>query len=324
MVVVLDTVNVPARERNDALSAVISDAAYPTRVSHDLPDELIRNRTQSWAVGASNSLIRTQDTNMRFTRASRNLRADDREVWAMSLQHRGTGIHVSAQGDAVIQPAGALLLADVARSYVFAFDGKADNASFLMTYDELDLPFSLVAKASWKLGHSPLHRLVQSHFAHLSDVAEELPGDSAASALVASTTIQLIRALVASTGLDDRRARDASQETRRTTLLTYARQHLRDPELNARQIAAANHMSERQVYKLWSQSSESLSEWILRERLDGARKDLAAPSARDVTIEVISRRWGFVDASHFSRRFRQAYGATPREWRAARRPASEA
>jgi len=59
---------------------------------------------------------------------------------------------------------------------------------------------------------------------------------------------------------------------------------------------------------------ESLSEWIMTERLEGARRTLAAPT-RSTTIGTIARRWGFTDSTHFSRRFRGAYGLSPREWR---------
>ncbi|HEX6452329.1 MAG TPA: AraC family transcriptional regulator [Trebonia sp.] len=40
-------------------------------------------------------------------------------------------------------------------------------------------------------------------------------------------------------------------------------------------------------------------------------------------MAAIARRWGFADSTHFSRRFRQAYGMSPREWRhACRSPAT--
>ncbi|MFD0475165.1 AraC family transcriptional regulator [Nonomuraea thailandensis] len=38
------------------------------------------------------------------------------------------------------------------------------------------------------------------------------------------------------------------------------------------------------------------------------------------TIDAIARTWGFTSPAHFARRFRQAYGSTPRTWRAASAP----
>ncbi|ALV53938.1 hypothetical protein GCM10010250_31380 [Streptomyces althioticus] len=50
------------------------------------------------------------------------------------------------------------------------------------------------------------------------------------------------------------------------------------------------------------------------------RRELAGPHGRSRTIAVIGRRWAFVDAAHFSRVFKRAYGMTPREWRDLHRP----
>lgn len=44
----------------------------------------------------------------------------------------------------------------------------------------------------------------------------------------------------------------------------------------------------------------------------GARADLAD---RHLPIAAVARRWGFKDPTHFTRRFRAAYGVLPSEWR---------
>jgi AraC-like DNA-binding protein len=56
-----------------------------------------------------------------------------------------------------------------------------------------------------------------------------------------------------------------------------------------------------------------LMEWIIEERLEGARRDLSAPDAFSVSVALVARKWGFKDASHFTRRFNRAYGIAPRE-----------
>jgi AraC-like DNA-binding protein len=160
--------------------------------------------------------------------------------------------------------------------------------------------------------------LVQAHFARLSAVADELSADSEATKLLASTSVQLVRALIASTGLDNAPSRTVAHDTLFSTVMTYVRQHLRDPRMTPRTIATANNISVRLLHNLWAENGESVNDWIIRERLEGARRDLAVPSSLLVTVEVVARRWGFVDPSHFSRRFRQAYGLSPREWRMSR------
>ncbi|WP_443217637.1 helix-turn-helix domain-containing protein [Saccharothrix sp. CCNWYY140] len=60
-----------------------------------------------------------------------------------------------------------------------------------------------------------------------------------------------------------------------------------------------------------------MEQWIISERLRGAREDLIRRTDRSRTIATIARRWGFGDPTHFTRRFRAAYGITPSEWRRA-------
>ena len=56
------------------------------------------------------------------------------------------------------------------------------------------------------------------------------------------------------------------------------------------------------------------AQWLLGRRPEQARQQLA--TSPDLGIAAIAHRCAFPDASHFSRRFREALGATPREWRA--------
>jgi AraC-like DNA-binding protein len=51
----------------------------------------------------------------------------------------------------------------------------------------------------------------------------------------------------------------------------------------------------------------------MQEHLEAARQDLTATGGP--TIGAIAYRWGFTDATHFSRRFRSEYGMSAREWR---------
>jgi AraC-like DNA-binding protein len=56
----------------------------------------------------------------------------------------------------------------------------------------------------------------------------------------------------------------------------------------------------------------------MRGRLEGARRDIAKDGAPG--IAAVARRWGFSDPTHFGRRFRTAYGISPKEWRQVQAP----
>jgi AraC-like DNA-binding protein len=62
-----------------------------------------------------------------------------------------------------------------------------------------------------------------------------------------------------------------------------------------------------------------LEKWIIHQRLESAREELALPTHAPVPIAAVAHRWGFTDAGHFARRFRNLYGMSPREWQALNR-----
>ena len=140
---------------------------------------------------------------------------------------------------------------------------------------------------------------------------------SPAAAMIGQATIDLVRAALVA-GIDEEPFRsDGWEQNLITVAKSHISQHLAEPDLGAEAIARALFISVRQVYKLWETEPRSLGQWILERRLDAARRELTSPRRRNQTIAAIAGRWGFVDATHFSRRFRQAYGMSPREWRQA-------
>ncbi|MGI5479433.1 helix-turn-helix domain-containing protein [Streptomyces lavendofoliae] len=99
---------------------------------------------------------------------------------------------------------------------------------------------------------------------------------------------------------------------------SYINVHLAEPELSPRSIAAAHHISVRYLHRLFSDEGTTISRWIQQQRLEEAGRDLARHGRNGPTISFIAHRWGFVNANHFSRAFRNRYGMTPRDWRDSR------
>jgi AraC-like DNA-binding protein len=97
----------------------------------------------------------------------------------------------------------------------------------------------------------------------------------------------------------------------------YIDAHLHDRTLNVDNIAAAHHISPRQLYNVWAAAGHALSpsQWIMHRRLDRARNQLTDLDPQVASIATIAHACGFSDMSHFSRRFREAFGLAPREWR---------
>jgi len=92
-------------------------------------------------------------------------------------------------------------------------------------------------------------------------------------------------------------------------------QRLADPELSPSAIAAAHHISLRYLHKLFEAQPTTVSGWIRQRRLERCRRDLLDPALGDWSVSAIAARWGLIDAAHFGRLFRAAYGLPPAEYR---------
>jgi AraC-like DNA-binding protein len=129
--------------------------------------------------------------------------------------------------------------------------------------------------------------------------------------------------LLASTLLDDGdlAGTDAADDMR-AHVIGHVRAHLDDPHLSRSSIAAAHHMSARTLDRLFVDQPWSVSGLIRRERLEDVRGDLEDPSLRHRSVAALAARWGFFDAAHFSRVFRQHYGYPPSQTRTGTSPRS--
>ena len=90
---------------------------------------------------------------------------------------------------------------------------------------------------------------------------------------------------------------------------------LTDPELTVTAIARRQGVTPRYIQRLFEQEGITFSEFLRDARLDLAYNalDLAGAS----TVSAIAFDAGFNDLSHFNRAFRQRFGATPSEVKAA-------
>lgn len=92
--------------------------------------------------------------------------------------------------------------------------------------------------------------------------------------------------------------------------------NLRDPELTIGTVAQAMKLSPDHVCRLFRNEPAPLSRVIWQQRLDACRRDLADPRMAERSVSDIAFSWGFNDATHFSRSFRERHEVSPREWRA--------
>jgi AraC-like DNA-binding protein len=258
-------------------------------------------------------LFTSTSSGWRVARSPRHLRMQGPPMISLAVQVRGTGRFAQSGRRQLVGP-GELMLNDLTIPYDFSWSGNGASRALQVSYDVLGLPPHIVRRGARRLPASPLYELVRSHFARLHADADTLSTDPGAAAL-GSATVELLRALVTSAAGVDTYSRPALADALLQRILAYTRTHLKDPSLDQARIASAHHLSVRALYALCAKAGLSLEQWIIEQRLEGARSTLASPAGRTRTIESVARAWGFTAPSHFTRRFKAAYGLTPRQWR---------
>jgi AraC-like DNA-binding protein len=127
--------------------------------------------------------------------------------------------------------------------------------------------------------------------------------------------VNLVTAAVAHE-LDDLPAEPRTHhEVLLTRIQAFIHRHLSDPALSPARVAEANHVSRRQLNRLFQEHGMTVAGWIRDRRLECCHRDLADPGQRDRPISGVAARWGFPDPAHFSRVFRAAYAMSPLEHR---------
>ena len=92
--------------------------------------------------------------------------------------------------------------------------------------------------------------------------------------------------------------------------------HLTEARLSVHTVAARNGVSPRYVQRLFDDEGSTFTEYVMAQRLERAHRLLTDPELSDRTLTAIAYAAGFNDLSHFQRRFRRRYGATPSEIKA--------
>lgn len=103
--------------------------------------------------------------------------------------------------------------------------------------------------------------------------------------------------------------------SRRVQIKRYIEANLRDPELSARKVAGSFRISTRYLHMLFSVEDETVSNYILRRRIEECAKQMSGFIWRGHTITEIAFGWGFNNTTHFARVFRNHYGMSPRDFR---------
>jgi AraC-like DNA-binding protein len=314
MAVILDTSTLTPGERTDALSEAMASASVPAATTPQ-HDGQFYARLEAWPLGPGGALFRRRSTGVRILRTARQIRDNSADRIALTLISPGAWRFSQTRAEhAPARNGGTLILVDHTAPYEFNRYDSGTTVAVNLDLHALDLPHDTVRAAVQRMTpRHPLHHAVSQQLRVLVRCAEH---DEASLHLMHRATRQLARALIADVAGDTSRARTAYHDSLFARSQLYLALHATDPGLTPERIALAQHISIRQLYKTWQGTGSTIGQAIIRQRLIVSRQLLRDPAAATATIAEISRRSGFADPTHFTHRFTEAFGETPREWRA--------
>ncbi|MFC8036078.1 helix-turn-helix domain-containing protein [Streptomyces griseoincarnatus] len=319
---VLDTAFIPPRDREEVVRNAVWKSMVAVDIDHRPAAEDISVRIGLGTVGPI-KICSARATAVALRRTERLAREDEEPAVTLGVQMKGSSVVVQNGRECLLRP-GELAVYQSIAPYTHLFDEGVDYRFIRFPRAALALPDRLLRDVTARpLGSdNPVARLAFPYFSQLA-VSDELHQGEHADAVV-EPSIELLRAVLTSQHANSGLAKEPLEATLGLRITQYILSHLADADLTAARIAAAHNMSVRHLYAVLSRSGISLGDWVRARRLAACRRELAGPNGRLQTIAAIGRRWGFVDATHFSKVFKQAYGISPRTWRDQHHPRSSA
>jgi AraC-like DNA-binding protein len=248
----------------------------------------------------------------RVIRTGSSARQDSR-AFVKAVLLTGGGSVLEQDGRTTTLRAGEWSIYDTAKPYSVTIPDRAEMLLVLMPREKLlartvDLQGLVARRFS---GHRGLGKLIWGLISNTFDQIPDIQNRSGND--VADIVIQMTRlALMDFSG--EHPALD-SKAALRDRIKLYIANHLADPELTLAKLASVTSCTKRYLHMVFQAEGISISDYILKQRLERCRKDLLNPACAHRSITDIAYSWGFNNSNHFSRCFKQSFGASPRHLR---------
>ncbi|MCR2764014.1 helix-turn-helix domain-containing protein [Microbacterium sp. zg.B48] len=270
-----------------------------------------------WRVVDGTCLSEISASAHRVLRTPALISPDDPNHYKITLQVKGSGLVAQDGRQSVLRP-GDLAIYDTSRPYTLEFSEDVHCLVMAFPQDSFDVPDSLIRRitAVRLSGDSGVGAMISPFMRHLSANLDTL--DGVAGMRILHSSLDLLTALVYAQLSEDQDHWGQTRQVEMRRLKLYIDAHLHQPDLNAVEVAKSHFMSVRQLQYLFRAENLTVSGYIRARRLENCRLALSDPAQASLSILEIAQRWGFPDASHFSKVFRATYGITPRDLRTSR------
>ncbi len=253
------------------------------------------------------------------TRSAAHIAHAEDNVFFLCLQVTGNGALSQDGRDAAVGP-GDFALLDAQRPNTARFSGPYEQIVLKIPHRDLKARLTPSSQlTACAVQHSNGFGGLVSEYVRLlpSRVAKLQPMEKAC---IAEQVLDLIAlALTAHSSTEGGASLSSARAVALLQLRTVIEARLHDPSLNPETAAAAAGISVRYANALLANEGMSLQRLIVSRRLERCRMAFTDARQAHRSVSEIAYAWGFSDQSHFTRRFKAAFGSTPRDYRAARR-----
>ncbi|MBL4767418.1 MAG: transcriptional regulator FeaR [Rhodobacteraceae bacterium] len=247
----------------------------------------------------------------KVVRSRRQISQDDDRYCFLIMQMQGRAVLSQRNNEAFLEP-GDMALIESGYPSEFSYDGFMRQISLHIPRETLEscLSYGKIEAARTISGVSGMGAIIRDFLASTYKEAHSI-GEQDYPA-VREALLNFLGATLRGHAPDqvlDLKARQLIH------IRNIIEQNLTDPCLSPAMVADLCGISTRQVHRLFKGDGVSFGEWVRTRRLSEARRQLANCHFSDHSIIQIAFHWGFNDAAHFSRIFRQEFGLSPRQYR---------
>jgi AraC-like DNA-binding protein len=261
-------------------------------------------------------VVREFDAHPHVVAQTSTMRADD-GCYKFAVQLDGYSLFRQDGREAALTP-GDLAFCDATRPYELVFRERFRMLTVMFpqswfSFGPDTMAHFTATRFSSRHGGGPL--IAQTLRDVMHQVAE--PASSQGQREIARAVVGLLSGYVGAHCAEEIAAL-AAPETLFSRATEFIAAHLADPQLTPAVVARSQYVSLRLVQREFAAHNTSVAGWIREQRLERCRRDLERSDARTPVGEV-GARWGLINAETFSKAFKAAYGASPREYRVVHR-----
>jgi AraC-like DNA-binding protein len=311
------TLDLPSGQRFEYWKQVLSQTFVPLEVSTPSGGADFRGRLRGCELGSLRFIEVSAEAHT-ARRTARLVKAAPAGCYKIGLQLRGSSVLIQDGREATLTP-GDFTLYDTDRPYTLAFSDPHRMLVLVFPRDMLGLPQPRLARLTATRLPGEAGGMATLIGPFLAQVAGVLDDDSRApwaGVRLAGNVLDLL-GTVLSERLDCAPASpDAAHRALMLQITAFIEEHLGEADLSPAQIAAAHHISLRQLHKLFHANGTTVAGWIRQRRLEHCGHDLRDPRWAARPVAAVGARWGYPDPAHFSRLFKAGFGLSPRDYRA--------